>query len=164
MKEITGDYRQFMDKNYFGSWDINGDELIVTIDHAEKNEVKNERGSELKLTIHLEGYKPLILNATNGNALSKALGTTKVEEWKGKKIILYKEKGKWFGKEGEAVRVREYAPKDEIFCEECGQVIKASNGMSPNAIAKYTKEKYGKQLCAACAKKAKEETGNEEDS
>ena len=56
---LTGDFRKFMDKNYLGSWDVpDGEDLVLTIDHVEQNEVKNERGSERKLTIHfaVNGY------------------------------------------------------------------------------------------------------------
>lgn len=158
-QNLQGDYRQFMDKNYFGSWDINGDELTVEIDHAEVNDVQNERGTEKKLTVHLVDYKPLIVNSTNGQAISNALGTSRVEEWAGRRIILYKERGRFFGKECEAVRVRTYAPKDELFCEECGEVIKAAYGKSPKQLALYTSEKFGKQLCSACAKAMSDKGG-----
>jgi hypothetical protein len=51
--KLTGDYRKYMDKNFLGSWDIpDGDDLVLTISDVEQNEVKNERGSERKLTIH----------------------------------------------------------------------------------------------------------------
>jgi len=156
MAEITGDYRKYMDKDFFGAWDIpDGGDLVVTIDHAEINEVKNERGTEKKLTVHLKGdYKPLICNATNGNAIAEALGSKKVEDWKGKKIALYKEPGKWFGKVGEATRVRSEAPKEsKIKCYRCGEYITGAYGMDADALAKYTEERYGHKLCAACAEK-----------
>lgn len=156
MTELTGDYRKFMDKDFFGAWDIpDGGDLIVTIDHAEINEVTNERGKEKKLTVHFQGeYKPLICNATNGNAISEALGSKKVEDWKGKKIALYKEPGKWFGKTGEATRVRPEAPKEtKIKCEECGKLISSAYGMDAETLAKYTQGRYGKKLCASCAEK-----------
>lgn len=152
MAEIKGDYRQFMDKNYFGSWDIEGAEMNVTIDHAEINDVQNDRGSEKKLTAHLMGgYKPLIVNATNGKAISDVAGSTKIEDWRGITITLYKERGRWFGKEGEAVRVRPYPPKEELICAKCGNVIKAAFNKSPKQLAAYTEGKYGAQLCADCA-------------
>lgn len=156
MTELTGDYRKFMDKDFFGAWDIpDGGDLVVTIDHAEINEVTNERGKEKKLTVHFkDGYKPLICNATNGNAISEALGSKKVEDWKGKKIALYKEPGKWFGKTGEATRVRDTAPKEvTIKCAECGKNITGAFGMDAVKLAEYTESRYGKKLCAACAEK-----------
>ena len=67
MAELKGDYRKFMDKSYLGAWDVPDDgDLILTIDKAARDDVKNERGTELKLTIHfVEDYKPMILNATD---------------------------------------------------------------------------------------------------
>lgn len=38
-------------------------------------------------------------------------------------------------------------------CTECGKPITASNGKSPEWIANYTEQKYGKVLCAECSKK-----------
>ena len=154
MTDLTGDYRRYMDKDFFGSWDIpDGGDLIVEIDHAEVNEVTNERGKEKKLTVHLKGgYKPLICNATNGNAISEAVGSRKVEDWQGKKIALYKEPGKWFGKTGEATRVRSEAPKEaKIKCEECGKFIVGAFGMDAPTLANYTENRYGRKLCAKCA-------------
>jgi hypothetical protein len=162
--KIEGDYRQFMDKTYIGEWDLpESEDLTVEIDHAEVNEVKNERGTQEKLCLHLRGgYKPLILNATNGANVSEALGTKDVAKWQGKKIILYREKVSAFGKTTMAVRVRTYAPKEEIFCEECGGGIRAAHGKSPRQLAAYTKEKYGKELCAACATKAAQKKEEQE--
>jgi len=159
MTELTGDYRKFMDKNFFGSWDIpDGGDLVVTIDHAEVNDVQNERGTEKKLTVHLVGYKPLICNATNGDAISKAVGSKNVENWAGKKIALYKEAGKWFGKTGEATRVRPEPPKDvKIKCEECGKLITGAYGMDAAALANYAEARYGRKLCASCAEKQNKE-------
>ena len=51
-KELTGDYRKFMDKNYLGAWDVPDEgDLILTIDRAARDDVKNERGTERKLTL-----------------------------------------------------------------------------------------------------------------
>lgn len=39
-------------------------------------------------------------------------------------------------------------------CEECGQIIGAFGKMNAEEMANYTKTKYGKPLCADCAKSA----------
>ena len=131
-KSLKGDYRQFMDKSFIGEWDLPEiDDLIVEIDHAEIDEVTNDRGKQDKLCVHLRGgYKPLILNATNGANISEALGTKDVAKWAGKKIILYRERVSAFGKTTMAVRVRTYPPKEEIYCDKCGGPIKAAHGKS----------------------------------
>ena len=163
MAALKGDYRKFMDKNYLGSWDVpDGDDLILTIDQAHQDDVKNERGSERKLTIHfVEDYKPMILNATNSKAISKAYGSSKVEDWAGKKIAIYTTKVTAFGGTTDALRIRDYPPKvTEAVCEECGTVIapvKADGKeFSVGKIVELSRGKYGKALCWSCCKEHKE--------
>ena len=156
---LTGDFRKFMDKNYLGSWDVpDGEDLVLTIDHVEQNDVKNERGSERKLTIHFaEDYKPLIMNATNCDRITKAYGSPKVEDWVGKRIALTTEKVPAFGSVKDAVRIRPYPPRvTEAFCDECGQKIERHGEYSVNKIVQLSKAKYGKCLCWDCSMKAKE--------
>jgi len=157
---LTGDFRKFMDKNYLGSWDVpDGEDLVLTIDHVEQNDVKNERGSERKLTIHFaeRGYKPMILNTTNAKRISKVAGSSKVEDWDGLRISIYTEKVTAFGGTTDALRIREYAPREtEAFCDECGQKIQRHGEYSVNKIVQLSKAKYGKKLCWDCSMKAKE--------
>ena len=157
--KLTGDYRKYMDKNFLGSWDIpDGEDLILTIETVERNEVKNDRGSEQKLTLHFaEDYKPLIMNATNCDRITKAYGSPKVEDWVGKRIALTTEKVPAFGSVKDAVRIRPYPPKvTEAFCDECGQKIQRHGEYSVNKIVQLSKAKYKKCLCWDCSMKAKE--------
>ena len=157
---LTGDFRKFMDKNYLGSWDVpDGEDLVLTIDHVEQNDVKNERGSERKLTIHFveRGYKPMILNTTNAKRIGKVAGSNKVENWENLRIAIYTEKVTAFGGTTDALRIREYAPREtEAFCEECKRKIERHGDFSVNKIVQLSKAKYGKKLCWECSTKAKE--------
>ena len=157
---LTGDFRKFMDKNYLGSWDVpDGEDLVLTIDHVEQNDVKNERGSERKLTIHFaeHGYKPMILNTTNAKRIGKVAGSNKVENWENLRIAIYTEKVTAFGGTTDALRIREYAPREtEAFCDECGQKITRHGDYSVNKIVQLSKAKYSKCLCWDCSIKAKE--------
>lgn len=158
-KELTGDYRRFMDKNYLGAWDVPDDgDLILTIDRAARDDVKNERGTERKLTIHfVEDYKPMILNATNAKAISEACGSTKVETWAGQRIAIYTQKVSAFGGTTDALRVRNYRPKETTaICENCGCVIEKHDNYSVNKIVTMSKSKYGQALCWECAMARKE--------
>jgi len=160
MAELKGDYRKFMDKNYLGAWDVPDDEdLVLTVDHAARDDVKNERGSEKKLTLHfVEDYKPMILNATNSKNISQAYGSTKVEDWAGKRIAIHTEKVTAFGGTTDALRIRPYPPKvTEVFCEDCGQLIKETNGYSVNKIVLRSRALFGKDYCYDCSIKHKEE-------
>lgn len=163
-QKLTGDFRKYMDKNYLGAWDVpDGEDLILTIDHCEQNIVKNERGSEEKLTLHFveRDYKPMILNTTNSNRIAKAYGSKKVEDWERKKIAIYTEKVTAFGGSTDALRIRDYPPKtDELYCEECGELItdvtKDGKTYKAKAIANNALTKFGKYLCFDCAQKAKQ--------
>lgn len=161
-ERLTGDFRRFMDKNFLGSWDLPKDgDLVLTIDYAARDDVQNEKGREKKLTLHFKesDYKPMICNTTNAKAITKAHGSPRVEDWEGKKIALYKATISAFGQTQECLRVREYAPKtDEIYCEECGELITdvAIDGKKykAKAIANNALTKFGKYLCYDCAKAA----------
>lgn len=161
--KLTGDFRKYMDKNYLGSWDVpKGKDLVLTIDHCEQNDVKNERGSEKKLTLHFveRDYKPMILNATNAKRITEAYGSSEVEDWERKKISIYTEKVTAFGGTTDALRIRAFPPKtDEFYCEECGELItdRTVDGKtySAKAIANNALSKYGKYLCYDCGSKAK---------
>ena len=158
-ERLTGDYRKFMDKNYLGSWDVPEDgDLILTIDHAARDDVKNERGSERKLTIHfVEDYKPMILNATNSKAITAAHGSSKVEDWAGKKIAIYTTKVTAFGGTTDALRIRPTAPKvTEAICSDCGRPITAHGDYSVNKIVTMSENKYDVPLCWDCSVKRKE--------
>lgn len=159
MAELRGDYRKFMDKNYLGSWDVpDGEDLILTIDKCARDDVKNERGSEKKLTLHfVEDYKPMILNATNSKAISEAVGSTKVEDWAGKSVAIFTQKVTAFGGTTDALRIRPFAPKEtKVFCEECGAEIQAHGSYSVNKIVTMSRAKFGQDLCWECAKVKKE--------
>lgn len=158
-EELRGDFRKFMDKNYLGSWDVPEDgDLILTIKRAARDDVKNERGSERKLTIHfVEDYKPMILNATNSKRITEAYGSPKVEDWKGKRIAIYTEKVTAFGGTTDALRIRPFPPREEkAFCDECGCEIERHENYSVNKIVKMTEAKFGRKLCWDCAMKLKE--------
>ncbi len=159
-ERLTGDFRKYMDKNYLGSWDVpEGEDLVLTVDHCERNEVQNERGSEKKLVMYFKetGYKPMILNTVNSEAISEAYGSKRVEDWEGKKIAITTEKVKAFGSMKDALRIRPYKPKvTEAFCEECGSEIERHGDYSVNKIVMMTEARYGKKLCWNCAKRAKE--------
>ena len=160
-EKLTGDFRKYMDKSFLGSWDVpeTGD-LVLTVDYVARDEVQNDRGKEKKLTIHFRenGYKPMICNTTNAKAISKAYGSTKVEDWVNKKIAIYKATISAFGQTQECLRVREYPPKtDEIYCEDCGELITDRDGHKAKAIANNALTKFGRYLCYDCAVKAKKE-------
>lgn len=154
-EKLKGDFRRFMDKNYLGSWDVPDDgDLILTIDHAEQNDVKNDRGSEKKLVLHWKekDYKPMILNTTNAKNISAAYKTTKVDEWEGHKVAIYREEITAFGSKQECLRIRNYPPKvDEYICADCGLPITDHDGVKAKVIANRAITRWEVPLCYDCA-------------
>lgn len=168
-ERLQGDFRKFMDKSFLGAWDVpDGSDLVLTIDHVSKDDVKNEKGSEKKMALHFveSGYKPMICNTTNAKAISKAYGSTKVEDWENKKISIYKATISAFGQTTECLRVRDYKPKtDEIYCEVCGELVTDQiidgKKYKAKAIANNALTKFGKYMCYDCAHNAAGEDGAE---
>ena len=162
-ERLSGDFRKFMDKSFLGSWDVpDGGDLILTIYHVSRDDVQNEKGHEKKMALHFKerDYKPMICNTTNAKAISKAYGSTKVEDWENKKISIYKATISAFGSTQECLRVRDYAPKsDELYCEVCGELITdhEADGKTykAKAIANNAFSKFGKYMCWDCAAEAK---------
>lgn len=164
-EKLKGDFRKFMDKSFLGSWDVpDGGDLVLTIDHVARDDVQNEKGKEKKMTLHFKerDYKPMICNTTNAKAISKAYGSTKVEDWENKKIGIYKATISAFGQTQECLRVREYPPKtDEIYCEVCGELITDHDKYKAKAIANNALTKFGKYMCFNCAHAAAEMEGTD---
>ena len=156
-ERLQGDFRKFMDKSFLGAWDLeDGQDTILTIDHVEKNDVQNEKGSEKKMALHFreKGYKPMICNTTNAKAITKAYGSPKVEDWENKKVALYKASISAFGQTTECVRIREYPPKtDEIYCEVCGKLIEDRGNIKAKVIANKSLSRFNKHMCWECGKK-----------
>lgn len=154
-EKLKGDFRKFMDKSFLGAWDLkDSEDTILTIDHVQRDEVKNDRGTEKKMTLHFveDGYKPMICNTTNAQAISTAHGSTKVEDWERKKIALYKATINAFGQTTECIRVRAYAPKTEDYiCADCGLVITSYGKYSAKVIANRALTKFNRYLCYDCA-------------
>ena len=154
-------FKTFLNKEYLGSWDLpNGQDIIGTISKCGPEKVIGADGKkEDCFVIHFaDVQKPMICNVTNSKMIAKVVGSPYIEDWLGKKIQIGSEKVRAFGDVVDALRVgdNEVADAKPIFCEDCGQPIQSAYGMNPEQLANYTKNQYGKQLCAVCATKAKE--------
>ena len=85
---------QSPNKNYLGHWDLpEGKDLILTIDSAKWEEVKNPiiNKSESKRVVRFKeaGVKPWICNQGNAQAIIKSTGIKHMEDSSGSKISLF---------------------------------------------------------------------------
>lgn len=151
-------WRKHHNPDYIGAYALDpGKDLVVTIKEVKVEKVKSERGTEECSVAHfVENVKPMILNTTNSKVIAKIHKTPYIEEWGGKKIQLYVENVKAFGEVVEALRIRNYPPKETVKaqkCEDCKKEISAYGNMKSDQVAAYTKAKYSKCLCTDCGKK-----------
>jgi len=107
-------YKKLKDPNYIGAYELmNGDgttrEMVVTIDGAKKEELKNAEKNQ-GLVLYIKGQKPMIVNTVNAKAISSSTGSEFVEDWFGKQITLYVVKIKAFGEIMDALRVKKEPP------------------------------------------------------
>ena len=169
-EKLTGVYQKTLDKTYLGHWDVPEDgDLIVTIDHFEKNEIKSgpSAAAEKKHICYFRDAKPMVVNKTNLKLLAKATGSDKFEDWEGKTVALWAAPVPQ-ADSGKGLRFREYLPKvDTLICEECDEVIRdvTIDGkiLKAKVIANRAKTTYGKMMCFDCATaaKAEQEDANE---
>jgi hypothetical protein len=154
-------WKSLTNPDYIGAYAFEpGQEIIVTIKGVANEVVIGTDGKKETCSVmhFVEDIKPLVLNATNSKTITKLLKTPYIEEWQGRKIQLYVQKGiKAFGDIVDAVRVRDFLPVEkELICADCGEKIQPFGKTSAETMAKYTLSKYGRMLCSGCATKAAE--------
>ena len=164
-------FKKLFNPDYLGAWAFEPkEEKTVTIDFVRVEMVVGADGKKEECTVvHFQerNLKPLILNSTNGKAITKLLGTPYIEQWAGCQIILHVQRVKAFGDVVDAVRVAPKLPPKKaqatpLQCADCAADLKPFGKMDAAGLAEYTKNKYGRILCAECAKKAAAGTEEEE--
>ena len=153
-------YKKLINPDYLGAYSLEpGQDMILTIRSVGKEVITGTGGKQEECIVcrWVEDQKPMILNVTNCKTISKMLKTPYVEKWAGHRIQIYATTTKFGGDTVECLRIRKDPPEDaKVACEECGQFITPAFQMSVTQLAAYTKKKYGKALCAECAKEKKE--------
>lgn len=150
-------WKKLTNPNYLGTYSLTpGQDIILTISRVAKETVTGADGKpeECIVCYWQENEKPMILNKTNCKTITKLLKTPYIEHWAGHRIQIGAENVSAFGERVDALRVRKFLPKNEtIKCESCGKDIKPAYSMTVAELANYTRDKYGKTICAECAKK-----------
>jgi hypothetical protein len=106
-KQLTH-WKKLQNPLYLGSYDFQpGEERIVTVKDVKREMVKGQEGTEEHTIVHFtEGYKPMIMNATNSKMLTNLSGSPYVEKWIGTSFKLVVIKIKAFGEFIDALRIK----------------------------------------------------------
>ena len=136
--------------------------IVATIRNAKKEEILEPGTSKKEQCLVLyfqEKIKPMICNVTNAKAVSKATGSQYIEAWQGKRVTIKTERVKAFGEVWDALRIEPKPPvvavNNNLICADCGEPIKAYQGVSADVLAAATLKKYERQLCYKCSTIAK---------
>jgi len=113
---MTTHWKKLKNPDYLGAYSLDEKELIegrtVEILTVKKEFVKGSDGKESECTVaYLKAEKPFILNSTNCKMIEKVLETPYIEQWEGKRIVVYGEKIKAFGEQVQALRVKNVSAK-----------------------------------------------------
>jgi len=105
------DYRKMFDKEYIGSWDLDGNDVTATIKDVKAGELAGQNGRKSKNPIvYFDGSaKGLVLNKTNSKTIAAMYGTL-TEAWIGKSITMYPTKTEMAGETVDCIRIRPGVP------------------------------------------------------
>lgn len=150
MENLTHWKKEF-DYKYLGAHDLlPGESKILTIKETKSEMVKGADGKEKECFVarFVEGGKPMILNKTNCKIITKVYGTPYVENWAGKKVIVYAQSGvKAFGEIVDALRIKQENPELNLL-DEIMALYKIKQGSIPKeqlvAVLRVTTNKETK--------------------
>ena len=141
-------YKSF-NSSYIGGWTFEDGDKVLTIKDVQPMMVRNEKnqsGEEKMCILFEETDKPMVLNSTNNDTITKVLGSSLFDNWIGKQILIGTEKVKAFGDIWDAVRVRPELPKPKATDLITPEQIDAINGLietgaitNANMMLKYYK-------------------------
>ena len=152
-------WKKLINPDYLGAYSLDpGQDMILTIKTVQREMITGTGGKKEECPVchWQEDQKPMIFNVINMKTIAKMYGSD-TDGWIGKRVQIYATTTKFGSDTVECLRIRKDPPEEsKIACEECGQFIQPAFNMSAAQLAAYTKKKYGKQLCAECAKEKKE--------
>ena len=151
-------WRKILDGVYLAGYDLDDGqggfkEIQATIDYARRETAKDQQGKDEEvLVLHFkDGVKPMILNVTNSKTIEKLTGSSYLEDWSGKTIIIGTESVYAFGKQHDALRIRprkvQSRPKVAEKCSICGELVIDQDGVLAEQIVTSSKQYFEKVLC-----------------
>jgi hypothetical protein len=107
----VSDYRGMFDRDYIGSWDLAGRDVVVEIEGVKQGELSNGKQKNKKPILSMVGKeKKLALNKTMCLSIAGMYGND-TRKWVGKFITLYPTTTTFGRQTVDCIRVRESVPK-----------------------------------------------------
>lgn len=90
---------------YLKASDLNGREPIVTIKGVKYEAVGRDK--EMKAVVYFKGKdKGIVLNKTNATKITKIVGSSETDDWRGHQIKLYSTETEFGGETVECIRIK----------------------------------------------------------
>lgn len=142
-------WKTLVDWQSLSSSSMAEEEKTLTIKSIDREEIVSNNGRKEVVPVcrFHEDVPPMALNKTNMRTMESITGSDKIEDWYGKKIVVYVQKNIKFGKDlVSGLRIK---PVPKRLCSVCGNVIDEQTYQG-------SMQKYGKALCS---KECKEKAG-----
>lgn len=95
----------YFPSNYLKASDLQGRELVVTIERVEFEAVGRDR--EMKAVVYFQGkQKGVVLNKTNAKKIIEISGSALTEEWPGTPIKIYPTETEFGGETVDCIRIK----------------------------------------------------------
>ena len=147
-------------KKYLGHWSFdNGDETLTIKKVGIEEVYDNKKGTKKDMVAiwFAEKELPALMNITNCKTIEEVTGTSVIDDWVGKKIVVGVRRVNNGPNVTDAIRVQTSKPDDDvIFCDDCGSIITPAGGKQPSELAEISRRNIGRTLCVKCMKKAKD--------
>lgn len=106
------DYRAMFDRDYIGSWDLNGKDVVVVIASVKAGELTSGGNKKSKKPIiFFKGKdKGFACNKTNGKVIASLYGPD-TRKWIGQPIIIYPTQTQFGSETMDCIRVRNRRPE-----------------------------------------------------
>lgn len=111
-------WRSVKPSPYLAAVDLDGKDMVVTIECVHVGEVEGEKGRKDDCRIATLSHngvdmeKQLLLNVTNCKSLQKLTGTNYLEEWNKQRVTLYVTQTKLKGETVDGIRIRLTRPPE----------------------------------------------------
>ena len=168
MAEKLTHWKKLNNPDYLGAYALDpGKDMVLTIKSVVNETITGADGKKEECMVmrFTENVKPLVLNSTNAKTIESLLKTPYIEKWTGSRIQLYVDRVRAFGEIVDAIRIRNYLPKVQTnkaqACQECGQVVTATEKMNAAQVAVFSQTRFGKILCPGCLKEVMEKAAQD---